>query len=200
MPLAAPPKNFGDLKLPTRIVRVDKLRRVSGYDSGEPYFGRRAAYRFDDPNKVYGTCYCGLDLDTAVAESILHDELPNKGVFDIARSELSTKFLSRFAPASTDGVLTVADLTGHNLKRLGGDNSISSEHPYDTTQLWSAAVHAHPAGVDGIMFVSRQLNTKKAVVIFDRAASKIGPATYTNLAAAPGFARTRSRLGIREVY
>jgi len=149
---------------------------------------------------VYGTCYCGLDLDTAVAESILHDELPKNGIFEIARSELSTKFLSKFAPAMSKGVLTVAELTGHNLKRLGGDNSISSEYPYDMTQLWSAAVHAHPAGVDGIMFVSRQLNTKKAVVVFDRAASEIGPATYTKLAAAPGFARTKSRLGIREVY
>jgi hypothetical protein len=128
--------------------------------------------------------------------------LPKNGIFEIAQSaQLSTKFLSKFAPATSTGVLIVADLTGHNLKRLGGDNSITSEYPYDMTQLWSAAVHAHPAGVDAIVFVSRrQLNTNKAVVVLDRAASKIGPATCTILAAAPGFARTKSRLGIREVY
>lgn len=174
MRLAAPPGNFASLKLPTRLVRVDKLHRISRHDSGEPYFGRRAAYRFDDPDQVYGTCYCGLDLDTAVAESILHDELPKHGMFEIARSELSTKFLSKFVPATAEGVLTVADLTGHNLKKLGGDNGISSEYPYDTTQRWSAAVHAHPAGVDGILFVSRQLNTKKAVVVFDRPPRRSG--------------------------
>jgi hypothetical protein len=183
-----------------RHVRVDRLRRISGHDSGEPYFGRHGVYRFDDPKKTYGTSYCGLDLDTAVAESLLHDELPNQGMFDISESLLELKFLVKFAPAAANGVLTLADLTGASLKRLGGDNSISSEFPYDITQLWSAAVHAHPSDVDGIIYVSRQLNNKRAVAIYDRAAPKFGQATYTRLASVPGFKLTRSRLGIRALY
>ena len=54
-------------------------------------------------------------------------------------------------------MLKLADLTGQNLKRIGGDNSLSAEYPYDMTQQWSAAVNAHPANVDGFIFVSKQL-------------------------------------------
>ncbi len=200
MPLAAPPKNFASLALTTKRVRIDQLRRISGHNAGEPYFGRRGVYRFDDPKRVYGTCYCGLDLDTAVAESLLHDELPDNGVFELAEALVSRQFLVRFAQSAPEDALILADLTGHSLKRLGGDNSISSEHPYDMTQRWSAAVHAHPAGVDGMVFVSRQLNTKRAVAIFDRASSKFGPASYARLSAAPTFARSKSKLGIQIVY
>lgn len=200
MALSAPAKNFNSLSLPTRQVRVDKLRRISRHDCGEPYFGRRGVYRFDDPEKRYGTCYCGFDLDTAIAESLLHDELPENGIFEIAQTQLTTQFLVRFSPTAPNGVLTVADLTGHSLKRLGADNSISSEHPYDIPQLWSAAVHAHPSHVDGILFVSRQLNTKKAVVLFDRAGPKFGSATYTKLGSARGLATTKRKLGIKVVY
>jgi hypothetical protein len=200
VPLAPPPKNFNALSLPTKQVRIDALRRITGLKSGEPYFGRRDVYRFDDIKKSYGTCYCGLDLDTAVAETLLHDQLPENGGFDVAHSQFTGKYLVRFAPAPAGGALTLADLTGHSLKRLGGDNSISSEYPYDTPQLWSMAVHSHPANVDGIVFVSRQLNTKKAVVIFGRAAAKLGAPTYTLLSSVPGLTRTKNKLCIRVIY
>ncbi|MBC7601332.1 MAG: RES family NAD+ phosphorylase [Ramlibacter sp.] len=199
MPLAPPPKNFNAISLPTKQVRIDALRRITSFKSGEPYFGRRNVYRFDDIKKAYGTCYCGLDL-TAVAETLLHDQLPENGVFDVACSQFTDKHIVRFTPAAVGGMLTLADLTGYSLKRLGGDNSISSEYPYDTPQLWSMAVHAHPNRVDGIVFVSRQLNTKKAVVVFDRAGAKLGTPTYTRLTSASGLARTKNKLGIRVAY
>lgn len=204
MSLAPPPTNFSTLALPTRQVSVEKLFRVSRRDKGEPYFGRNRAYRFDDPEpnpaSRFGACYCGFDLDTAVAESILHDELAQNGGFDIAESEFTTRYLVRFKAAATGGMLTLADLTGHGLKKLGGDNSISSENPYNTTQEWSKAVHVHPANVDGILFVSRQLNTKKAVVIFDRAKAKFGTPSYAPLSSVRSLGRTKTKLGIRVVY
>lgn len=199
VPLSTPPKNFNTLHLPTREVRVDKLRRVSGHASGEPYFGKKGLYRFDDPKNKYGTCYLGLDLDTAVAESVLHDQMPDNGTFEVAQSVMDCKHLVKIAPNAAGHKLVVADLTGANLKRLGGDNAISSEVPYDQCQKWSAAVHAHPANVDGIMFVSRQLNDKKAVILFNRAASKLGAASYTKLAKARGLAKTMDKLGIKVV-
>lgn len=200
MALAAPATNFATLKLPAREIRVDRLHRISGHDSGEPYFGKRGVYRFDDPARRYGTCYCGLDLDTAIAESILHDELPIDGVFELAESQLTSRYLVKFAPRSGGATLTFADLTGHSLKRLGADNAISSEYPYGMPQAWSAAVHAHPANVDGILFVSRQLNTKKAAVLFDRASRKLGTATYADLSSVRGLAAAKARLGIRVVF
>ena len=196
MPLAPPPADFTDLPLHIRNMCVTSLKRIGRHGSGEPYFGKHAANRFDDPHKRFGTCYCGPHLDTAIAETVLHDEVPEKGQFRIRQEELDTRYLVTFAEGSGSGVLRLADLTGSHLKRLGGDNSLSAEYPYDVTQQWSAAVHAHPANVDGFVFVSRQLNNKRAVVVFDRASSRFGNAAYTPLTSARGLAQAKKSLGI----
>lgn len=93
-------------------------------------------------------------------------------------------------------MLRLADLTGPHLKRLGGDNSLSADYPYTVTQQWSAAVHAHSLGVDGLLFISRQLNDKKALVVFDRARATFGAATCMPLAEVPGWHRVKKRLGM----
>ena len=151
MPLQPPATDFSDLPLHTKEVSVTSLKRVGRRNSGEPYFGRHAAYRFDDPDKQFGTCYCGQQLDTAIAETVLHDEIPEKGEFKIRQEEIDTRYLVTFAAGTDNGTLKLADLTGQHLKRLGGDNSLSAEYPYDMTQRWSAAVHAHPDAVDGFI-------------------------------------------------
>ena len=83
MPLNAPASDFAQLPLKIRDFVVTRLRRVSRHGAGEPFFGNSGAYRFDDPAKAFGTCYCGQELDTAIAETILHDELPDQGQFRI---------------------------------------------------------------------------------------------------------------------
>lgn len=196
MALPPPPADFADLPLHIRNVPVTSLRRVGRHDSGEPYFGKNAANRFDDPRKGFGTCYCGQHLDTAIAETVLHDEVPEKGQFKIRQEDIDARYLVTFAEGAGKGELRLADLTGAHLKRLGGDNSLSAECPYDTTQQWAAAVHAHPANVDGFLFVSRQLNNKRAAVVFDRAGAKFGTATYQLLARARGLAQAKKSLGI----
>lgn len=196
MPLQPPPADFSALALHVKEVPVTSLKRVGRHGSGEPYFGRHAAFRFDDPAKGFGTCYCGQQLDTAIAETILHDELPQRGRFRIRQEEVNGRYLVTFAAGAHGGLLRLADLTGRHLKRLGGDNSLSAEHPYDVTQQWAAAVHAHPDKVDGFVFVSRQLNDKRAIVVFDRARTKFGVPTYTPLPQARGLTQARNRLGI----
>ena len=196
MRLQAPHADFADIPLRVMKVSVTSLKRIGRRASGEPYFGKHAAYRFDDRLKHFGTCYCGLHLSTAIAETVLHDELPEKGVFRIRQEEIDTRYLVTFAAGSDHGMLKLADLTGASLKRLGGDNSLSAEYPYDVTQQWSAAVHAHPANVDGFAFVSRQLNNKRAVVVFERARLKFGEVTYKPLSDARGLAQAKESLGI----
>ncbi len=196
MSLQPPPTDFPDLPLRVKNIAVTSLMRIGRRDTGEPYFGKHAAYRFDDPDKRFGTCYCGRQLDTAIAEALLHDELPEKGLFKVRQEEFDERFLVTFAAGHDKGMLHLADLTGSNLKRLGGDHSLSAEHPYDVTQQWGAAVNAHPAHVDGFLFVSRQLNNKQAVVVFDRAQKKFGAPTYTPLAEAKGWTQAKKRLGI----
>ncbi|WP_187394932.1 RES family NAD+ phosphorylase [Pigmentiphaga aceris] len=196
MPLQAPAANFSELPLHVREFSVTKLKRIGRRNSGEPYFGKHAANRFDDPKKGFGTCYCGTQLDTAIAETVLHDELPENGVFKIRQEDIDVRYLVTFAMGADKGMLRLADLTGQHLKRIGGDNSLSAEYPYDMTQRWSEAVNAHPANVDGFIFISKQLNDKRAIVLFDRAKAKFGTPTYTPLAAASGLTQAKNRLGI----
>jgi hypothetical protein len=146
VPLNAPASDFASFPLKFRIA-VTRLRRVSRHGSGEPFFGNSAAYRFDDPAQVFGTCYCGQEMDTGIAETVLHDELPNQGYFGIHEDEFTHRYLVKFA-AGSGGDLRLADLTCAHLKTLGGHNGLSADYPYDLTRLWGAVVHSHP-------FVSR---------------------------------------------
>jgi hypothetical protein len=179
--LKPPSRAFNKLALPTVEVAVGRLFRISRFSSGEPFFGRSAGNRLDDRSPVkskrFGTCYCGLDLEVAIAETILHDEMPDRGHFKIAYSEFSNRHLVRFAGDK----LVLANLTGASLKSLAGDGSMSTIMPYRLPQLWSMAIHRHPSNVDGIIYMSRHVNDKKAVVIFDRARGKINSAVHTSL-------------------
>ena len=82
-PLKPPPSDLHDISLETVEVQVGSLYRISKHASGEPYFGRSAGNRFDDnsrpPSKRYGTCYLGLTLQVAIAETVLHDLMPMGG-------------------------------------------------------------------------------------------------------------------------
>ena len=194
--LPSPSVDFSDLPLRIKEIAETSLKRIGRRNTGEPYFGRHAANRFDDPSKRFGACYCGLQLDTAIAESVLHDALPEKGHFRIRPDEIAARYLVTFAAGNHEGVLRLADLTGQHLKRIGGNNSLSAEYPYDVTQQWAAAVHAHPAHVDGFLFVSKQLNDKRAAVLFDRAQNKLGAPSYTPLLGVRGLTQANNRLGI----
>ncbi len=90
LPLKGPTKEFGQASIKPTVLIPDKLLRVSRHAKDEPYFGRSGANRFDDyrRSKPFGTCYFGLTLDVAFAETVLHDEMPVRGGFEIAVEEL----------------------------------------------------------------------------------------------------------------
>jgi len=62
------------------------------------------------------------------------------------------------------------------------------------------AVYRHPQNVDGILFVSRHLNDRKAVVVYDRAAPKLGRAFYASLMQASALSSAISNLRISFDY
>ncbi|MHB1077182.1 RES family NAD+ phosphorylase [Thiobacillus sp.] len=173
-----------------------QLIRLSPSSSGEPYFGVAGANRFDDYRKPksgrFGTCYLGTSLSVAFAESVLHDEVAVKGKFAIATQRLEGRYVVLFSGDD----LTLADLTGVSLKRLGADGAISAITPYDIPQRWSVALHKHPALIDGFLYVSRHLNTGKAVVLFDRAKSKLKAEKYERLPDYPGALRAATDFGL----
>jgi hypothetical protein len=138
----------------------------------------------------------GLDLETSIAETVLHDEVPVKGVFSIAYTEIDTRYLVRFKRGS----IILANLTGIPLKILGGHGSLSNIIPYELPQRWAMAVHRHPLCVNGIYFMSRHINNRPAVVVFERAKSKLIPATVTVLPRVSGIIRAIKELHISFAY
>lgn len=200
MSLLAPPRGLHRRTLETVEVEASSLLRVSRFGSGEPHFGRTRGNRFDDPERVpgrrYGTCYFGFELVTALAETVLHDELPRGGHYRVAATELS----SRHVVHLSGDRLVLADLTGLALKTMVGDGSLSTVLDHSLPQKWSRQLHGHPAQVDGLLYVSRHLNDRHACVLFDRAVAKLGPCVSTPLGAYPGALEAMFALRITPTY
>lgn len=187
--------------LPDTLSKVEvapaSLFRVSRHATGEPYFGRWNANRFDDPNPDlaarYGTCYLGTSLAVAVAETVLHDLKPRNGGFRVDVASIESRYVLRFE----GDLLVLADLTGAALKRIGGHAGLTGTASYTTTKRWSVAVHAHPDRVDGFLTMSRHKNDEKGVVLFDRAADKMHMCEATPLHEHPEFGQVGAELCIR---
>lgn len=172
------------------------LFRVSGFATGEPYFGKRGTNRFDDyrapEHSRFGTCYLGLDIAVAVAETVLHDEVAVNARFKIAMDEIARRNIVTF----TGVPLELANCTGVPLKRMGLDGSFSTELNLSLTQVWGVALHEHPDKVDGFVYVSRHINTAHAVVLFERAAGKLLTPQHQPLANHGGAMATLNALGV----
>ena len=195
-PIPLPPRNLASMPISTVQVEPSRLYRISRFNSGEPFFGRSASNRFDDPDRTkskrFGTCYLGFSLAVAIAETILHDEMPVEGRFDVAAQEIEDRHCVRFQGEP----LTLVDLTGTALKALIGTGAISTTMPYDVPQRWSRALHRHPVRADGILYMSRHVNNERAVVVFDRARAKLGTADFMPLAATKGALRALMNLRV----
>ncbi|MDO8048873.1 RES family NAD+ phosphorylase [Janthinobacterium sp. SUN211] len=176
------------------------LYRISGHATGEPYFGRANTYRFDDPHPQaatrFGTCYLGSSLAVALAETLLHDRKPIHNRFVIELAVIRARFVIRL----TGETLILADLTGAALRKLGGHGGLSGTSSYQTTKTWSAAIHAHPDTVDGMLYMSRHKNDETALVLFHRAASKLAMVSATPLSVHPDFGQAATLLGIRSAW
>lgn len=176
-----PPADLASQPLVTISQDPASLARVSGHKSGEPYFGRHGANRFDDPrlpeSNRFGTCYLGRSVVVAMAETVLHDEVAVNGEFKVALDELQRRYVVSF----TGSPLTLADCTGVALKRMDPDGRFSADASYDETQQWSVAIQDHPRGVDGFLYMSRHINDDCAVVLFNRAKPKLRAARYDPL-------------------
>jgi hypothetical protein len=196
MALLLPSAQFGALKLGIIEQAPSHIVRVTRFPDTEPYFGRTRSHRFDDPEGRFGVCYAGDDFLVAFAESVLHDCLPaqrpDAPSYVLAKADLKSLHVVRFIGAP----LSLADLTGAPLNRLGGDNSISSIVPYDVPQRWSKAVHQHRLKPDGLRYVSRKYNTGMAFAIFDRVASRFECADSMPLLKHPRFAEAREQFDI----
>jgi hypothetical protein len=154
--------------LPVFKVDARRLLRLTRFPQTEPYWGKNKAYRFDDPAQVYGATYTALRIEVAFAETILHQRALYTGkqwVIDEANI-VERHVVTYTRPARPN--LLVADFTGANLKALGLNNDLCSSDDYTDSMAVSSALHAQIPELDGIMYVSRQMNTGLAVALFER--------------------------------
>jgi hypothetical protein len=148
-----------------------RLVRLSRYPATEPYFGKRARDRFDDPKGKFGVCYAADSLETAFAETVLHAAclaLPdtNQRLVSVADATRREKVLFRLCRGGR--TLRLADLTGAALSRLGGNNDLSAGSDYARSQDWARRLRQASPAADGIRYVSRQYNTRFCYALFDR--------------------------------
>lgn len=195
--LPPPDANFPTLPLQVDLHDPSVLYRVSTHNTGEPYFGRSRGNRFDDPSAKkasrFGTCYLGFDLTVAIAESLLHDATPKNGRFEVPVSEIDARYVFRFAGPE----LRLANLTGTILLALGGSGEISGTTNYTLTHKWARAVYDHPEQVDGFLYMSRRVNDRLAVVLFERDPKNplaLMPSKPVGLGVHPGFAKSAKEL------
>lgn len=101
---------------------------------------------------------------------MIHGSAAHDGVaYRISQADLSRRKLVQFhRPAQP--VLKLADLTGSPLKKLGLSNDVSATDHYEWTQHLAAWIWAKHPHLDGIRYVSRQLNTACCYALFDRSA------------------------------
>lgn len=159
------------------LIEVDAalLVRLTRYPATEPHWGRARRYRFDDPAGVFGVTYAAEQLDAAFAETVLHEQgafVDDRWVVDQGR--IDERFVVQFMHPGGK-LLRLADLTGVALKRLGLNNDVCASDDYTASMQVSAAVHAQLPEADGILYVSRQLNTQRAVVLFERSGVACAP-------------------------
>jgi hypothetical protein len=161
-----PPADLAIRPLPIQIVaRPSNIFRIHRTALGAKFFGASGNWRFDDPNKTYGTLYAGLSPEIAFAETLLR----GKGTL-IAEAELALRSLCTFT-ARED--LRMVELHGKRMFKIDADASVTCGLPYDASQAWSSAFHQHPDAPDGIVYRGTRDNSQFALVLFHRSSQKI---------------------------
>jgi len=177
IPLDPPPKDFSKLILVTTEVEPSSLLRLAStkHLSSDP-FRRDRQYRFDAPDESFGVLYAAFDLETAFVESIVRDKahpLPAGEHLFIDYETLASRHIVTLSRSSSGGALRLAQLYGAGLSAVKTDNRLAAVDDYATTQQWARAFHAHPANIDGIVYMSRYVGNRRSVVLFDRARGAI---------------------------
>jgi hypothetical protein len=160
---------------PIHSLNAADLVRLTRYPDTEPFWGRNKVNRFDDPEQVFGVTYVGLGLEVAFAETVLHEQALFECVagwssWVVPHSLLRVRHVLTYLPK----MLRLLDLTGAGLKQLGLNNDISGSNDYTDSMAVSRAVYSC-TDVDGIHYISRQMNTGAAVALFERSGVQAHP-------------------------
>ena len=78
-------------------VPVQRLVRLSRRPATEPWWGRAASGRFDDPLQSFGVCYAADQVATAFAETVIHESSAwHRGSWVVAEADLTSRWVVSF--------------------------------------------------------------------------------------------------------
>lgn len=156
--------------------------------------GVRGRFHFftDHAGVVVPAMYGSDHEDGAISETVFHD-VPIRGPDRVVlESRLAALSIVTLTPARD---LRLAELLGFGLQRfqLRPDELTSTDSlEYPATVAWAQALHATVPDLDGLVWMSRQFNAAKALVLFgDRVDARdlALPAPPLPLAIGPGRAK-----------
>lgn len=137
-----------------------------------PGHGRGRFHPFSDTaGHIVPVLYAANSIDGALAETVFRAVPLTGSLRAILRRNLSRLVFSRLMPRSA---LTLIDLRGHGLRRIGLKRSQLLEteaDDYARTGRWAKALHAVRPEAQGLIWISRQFDTSAVMVLFgDRVA------------------------------
>lgn len=170
--IPSPPGNLNSLVKRTAWPASDTIHRVhrDAYDPDEFNPGPGGNARFSPIADARGasipTIYGGTTFECAAMETVFHDVPHQPGLKSVAKRKLRNHQHSQLQ-SNTD--LTLADLTSKPLRKLGiarSDLIDSEKDIYPQTRPWAEAIYAQCQDVQGLLWVSRQDDGAKAVILF----------------------------------
>lgn len=179
-PHPEPPANLHSLDLPLKTIDHGSGLWPRLYSASYPsslHFGTGRRHRFDDPEGEYGVLYAGEDVACAFIETF-GDSHSAKGSIELAAAELVNRHL---ALIEIQRPLRVIDLTAEGAMNIGAEGRLSTVDDYALSQRWSRALWSHPAGPDGIYYVSRHNLGRRSLALFDRAGAALHEALRGSL-------------------
>lgn len=119
-----------------------------------------------------GVLYGADSLMGAVSETLFHtvpadgDRLKPRAIPRARIEKYALSVLQCTRP------LKLIDLTGHGLGRVGmpvthGELILSNAAQYARTRAWAEVFYRHPVQADGFLWVSRQYNLSRAMMLFE---------------------------------
>lgn len=146
----------------------------TSFNPGFPTSGIHGRFHFfQDPAAAVVPVLYGSDQgDGAISETIFHDVPIDGPARYVPERRLGRASIVSLRPTRD---LRLVQLLGHGLRRLrirAGNLTDTDPAEYPRTVPWAQSLHRNFPDVDGLVWMSRQFNSAKAVVLFgDRVAS-----------------------------
>ncbi len=156
-----PPKDFQQRMLPVTECQITWYRLNPSRHASALYFDRSGRGRYDGLQQSYGILYVAETVEGAFIESFGRSH----GVKGVVEEDLRNRNLFEL---QSNRQLTLVNLWGSGLVKIGADARITSGSDYERSRTWSEAIYLHPQKVDGIRYYSRHDNTQLCCGLFDR--------------------------------